>query len=405
MAQWKTTVTAEGEAAQVALPRPLSNAWKSGTELSVVPLGPDGALLLRGGVPPGGFVATQLSAFGVDELFGYVISNIRTGKLVVVTGGARKTVSFRDGQVVFATSTDPWERLGAALVNLKLLTQEQLDGALPEVKPGSRLGQVLTRKGLITQARLYAGMTFLVREIVLDLFSLREGAALFLDGVRSPDDELKLPDATRELALEGMRRSEEVRRFRLRLRPELRVAQAGAAPEAPGLSIWQRAGDGQELSALRQGFHGSEHAFLSTVAELLDSGALVIRPRALEALPSARAAEALPVLDRYGAVVRAICAALVEGGAGLEDLRAFLAEPSAGMEKAFEGVTLSEGGELDLQRVMNNLGPGPGGRARAYQALTAFVSYALFSARNALPAGVAERLSQQVRALHEEENP
>lgn len=404
MSHTKTTVTAQGDVSAIELPRPQSAAWKPGTEVSLLSWGPEAALLLRGGGPPPGFVAANLATFGVDELFGHVLSNVLTGKLIVSREGARKTVSFRDGQVVFATSTEPWQRLGKALVDLNLITQEQLEVALEEVRPGTRLGQVLTSQGILTPARLYAGMTFLVREIVLNLFTAQDGFGLFIEGVPPPDDELKLPDPTRDLALDGVRRAEEMRRLRARLKRDLRVAQGKPAPEGPGAALWEKASAGQELWSLRAGFAGSDYAFLSLVSELLEQGVLTVKPRTHDEAPPPASAASLPALDRYAEVIRAACAALVEHGLSLEDLRSFLADPLPGMEGAFKGVTLSDLGEMNVAQVLENAGGAQRAeaKARAYEALDAFVSYAVFSARNVLPPAVAEGLSQKVRALHQE---
>ena len=62
----------------------------------------------------------------MEEVFAHILSGIRSGQLIVQHGPVRRTVTFRDGQVVFATSSERYERLGAVLVRLGLLTPEQL---------------------------------------------------------------------------------------------------------------------------------------------------------------------------------------------------------------------------------------------------------------------------------------
>lgn len=409
MSRPKVAVSVSGEAANVALPRSLAQAWKDGTELSVVPLPPEAAVFLRGATRSSGFIAASVSSFSVEELFGFILAGVRTGKLIYVRGGARKTVSFRDAQVVFATSTEPWERLGAALIELKLLMPEELKQALSKVQPGARLGQVLTRSGQLNAARLYSAMTYLVREIVIDLFTAREGNVLFLEGVPPPEDELKLPDSTRDLALTGMRRAEEVRRLSRRLEAELVVGQGSGvlSGSGPGQRLCDFARPGVALRDLRNTFEGSEHAFLTLVDELLSSGALDIRQRTGETtLAAGRPAQesAIPsVQERYQGLVRQICDALKEAGQDLEPLRSFLSDPLPGMERAFADVTLSDEGVLDTAKVVENLGTEDAtARLRAYEVLDAFVSYALFSARNVLPPEVADRLSREARQRQEE---
>jgi hypothetical protein len=237
-----------------------------------------------------------------------------------------------------------------------------------------------------------------VREIVLNLFSESEGNLLFLENAPPPEDALKLPDATKELVLQGIQRGEEVVRLRGRFPPELRVAQGKDDPPEHGRTLWTKAGQGAELRTLRAAFEGSEHGWLSLVDELLASGVLSVRPRTepeLEAAPTAVSAP--PVLERYEALVETICEALRAGGQDFDDLRSFLAEPIPGMEKAFGGVTLDEDGRLDVARLMENVG----GPDEGAEALEAFASYALFSARNVLPPEVAEALSADFRRIQE----
>ncbi len=390
----KSTVEVKGEAVAVDLPRPLSSIWRPGTELTVTPLGTDAALLLRENVKADGFIAGSLASLSATELFALVVSGVRSGTLVYSRGAVRKTVSFRDGEVVFATSTEPWERLGSLLVTLGLISREQLHAALTEVGPGVRLGQVLTRSGQLTATKLYSAMTFVVREIVLNLFSESEGNLLFLENAPPPEDVLKLPDATKDLVLQGIQRGEEVSRLRTRFPPGLRVAQGRDDSPPHGRAVWTKAGKGAELRSLRSSFEDSEHAWLSLVDELLASGVLSIRPRTEpEAEAISAPEEDQSVLERYELLLQTICAALQSSGEGLEDLRSFLADPLPGMEEAFAGVTLDDQGRLDMERLLAN-----GGGA---ESLDAFASYALFSARNVLPPGMAEALSTEFRRVQE----
>jgi len=394
----------QNEAAAVELPRPLSSAWRPGTELQIQPLGPDAAFLFRSNLSFTGFLAGSLSSLSAAEVAGFIVSGIRSGRLIFTRGNVRKVLHFRDGEVVFASSTEPWERLGAALVLLELVTREQLDAALKEVRPGTKLGQVLTANGVLTPAQLYSGMTWLVREILLDLFTETEGQLLFLEDAPLPEDVLKLPDATKDLVLQGIGRGEEVRRLRAKLPQELRVAQGATVPSEAGRVFWTQAAKGVDLRVLRPFFEGSEHAWLSLVDQLLVSGVLVVRPRTKEnELPVPPVHRGVRTAARYEALIRAVAEALVKAGRDLDVLRAFLREPLDGHDKAFRGVALDEAGRFDAGRVLVNLGVEAEGadRTRAWEALDAFVSYAMFCARNDLPPELAEALTSDFRQIME----
>ncbi|MHB8878814.1 MAG: DUF4388 domain-containing protein [Myxococcaceae bacterium] len=398
----RATVAAAGEALAVELPR--QARLTAGAGYDFASHGPDGLVLLREGAAPGGYFAGDLICLGMAEVFGHLVSGIRSGQLVVSRGPLRKTVSLRDGQVIFATSSEPHERLGRALVRRKVVTPGQLDAALDKVRPGLKLGQVLTRSRVVSASGLYAAMTDLVQEIVLGLFELTQGHFLFLEGGPLPEDSVKLPARTRDLVLEGLRRGEEVLRLRRRLPPSLRLV-AGAAPstEEPLVTL---AGQGAELSVLMAGFEGGEHAFLTGVARLLEAGALLAEaaaPAPAPRAPSPLAAEPPSTLSRYASLIHAICHALASAGKDLSDLRSFFSDPLPGLEQAFKGVALADDGSLDVEAVRGNItAPDEAvARALAYEALDAFVSYALFSAKNVLPPEQARALGAQFKRLQE----
>ncbi len=400
----KAVVAAPGGALGIELDEELSSELRPGAHLDAISYGPEGLLLLRPGASLAGYYAGSLLSVSLAEVFQHVLAGIRTGKLVVAFGAVKKTVSFRNGQVTFATSTETHERLGSALVRLSVLDRQELQRALGEVRPGLRLGQVLTQSGRIKPAALYAAMTYLVREITVDLFQMASGEFLFLEGAQGPEDMLRLPERTRDLVLEGIRRGEETALLRRRLRPGLQVRR-GSGPSSPERSaILARLQAGtQELGALRTGFEGSDHAFFSWVEEALRSGELapVQEPPAAPA-PTPR--EARSTLQLYAALIETISTALLVAGRDLTPLRSFLDEPQPGTEQAFAGVTLSEDGELDVARVVKNLEPlgHVVGRVRTYEALNAFVSYALFSAKNHLPQDLAASLDQQMLEFMEQ---
>lgn len=395
----KAVVEGPGGAPGISLDPELAADLKPGASLDAISYGPDGLLLLRPGASLNGYYAGSLVSVSLAEVFSHVVAGIRTGRLVVGFGATRKTISFRNGQVTFATSTEPHERLGSALVRLRVLTPAELEDALKEVRPGLRLGQVLTQRGQLKQASLYGAMTYLVREITVDLFQMASGEFLFLEGAQGPEDMLRLPERTRDLVLEGIRRGDETALLRRRFRPELRVRRGNseAPPERAAVLSLLEAGP-RELGALRSGFEGSDHAFLSWVDEALKSGELEEVTQSRIPVPRPPRPEARTTLQLYGQLIETIATALIVAGRDLSPLRSFLEEPQPGMEEAFAGVTLSDEGELDVERVSQNLESlGPViGRARTYEALNAFASYALFAAKNQLPPDLAASLDQQM---------
>ncbi len=401
----RSRVTGTGEAATLPLPSPVPSVWKEGTEVVVTPLLPEAALLLRAqSAREDGVLLASVATFPLDELFGLLVSGMRTGKLVFTREKVRKVVHLRDGQVIFAASTEPWERLGTALCELGLLDRKALAGALSQVKPGTRLGQVVHRMGLVSQAQLYGAMAFVAREIVVNLLAESHGHVLFVDGAPPPEDVLRLPDPTRALVLEGVKRADDVRRLGGRYPRSTQVVRTGASrPEGQWGHLWDAASEPVSLAVLRARFEGSEYAFHSAVDGLLAQGALTRRAVSAEAPSQGVKAPSLsPALERYVALVGDICRALSQAGHGPGELRGFLEEPLPGMEDVLAGVTLGDDGVLHPGPLAELLA-GRDARARAagYEALHGFLSYALFTARNVLPPEVSERLQKAFRHVQE----
>lgn len=395
----RVTAQTSGESLSIELPR--AAGLKAGAPLTLISHGPDGVLLLRDAVGRIGYFAGDLTSVQVAEVVGWILSGIKSGRLVLSRGSVRKTVTFRDGQVVFATSTAPDERLGTFLVRRKLITAKQLEDALARVKPGVKLGQVLTQSKVLSPANLYAAMTELVKEIAVGIFELADGQFLFLEGGPLPEDAVKLPERTRDVMLEGLKRGDDLIRLRHRFPPMMRVQQGPGAPPAGLEALVSLAARGAELLALQAGFHGKEYAFLTAIERLFAAGALVeekpapVAPVAAPPMPSA--------VELYSSLIRSICAALQKSGKDLSDLHSFFADPLPGLEDAFAGVVLSDDGTLDVERVFENLKQGDPvmARAKAFEALDAFVSYALFSAKNVLPPDLAQVLAAEFRRLQE----
>ena len=401
----KATPRVGGGAASLELELPLAAGLTPAHPLESWFHGPEGMVLLQEQSGAAGFLAGSLGTLSVEEVFAHVLTGIRSGLLAVQHGTVRRTVSFRDGQVVFATSTQRWERLGAVLLRLGLLTQAQLTQALSRVTPSRRIGQVLTSEGLVSEAHLYSAMTYVVREVVLGLFELTEGSFLFLEGPAPMADVVKLPERTRDLVLTGIKRSEELSRLRRRYPEDMRVESGPAGPPPGQASFVARMGAGAPLGELRPAYEGGLYAFYTWLDEVVRAGHLVAQPPAPPAPPAPAAegvaSELLSAEERYNLLLSLIFRALKDAGQEVDLLSGFLESPPEGLETAFAGVTAGPDGQVDVERLRANLSSGGEALARALtlEALDALAAYALFSARNVLPVPVAERLSTTYRTL------
>ena len=218
-------------------------------------------------------------------------------------------------------------------------------GALPQVTPTRRIGQVLTPRACVSEANLYNAMTYLVREVVLNLFEMTEGSFLFLEAQAPLSDVVKLPERTRDLVLQGIKRGEATTRLRRQL-PGRRARAAGPRGLPPGEeSLAHKSGPGITLSELRGAYEGSLHAFLTWVEERI-RGRLArheargaSHARAPQADPGGMArSEAARPRGALQPAARRWCTAPSRRRAGTRACSSgFLESPPPGLEEAYAG--------------------------------------------------------------------
>ncbi len=96
-----------------------------------------------------------------------------TGTLTVRSGGVEKSVHVKNGQIIYASSTDGNDRLGEMLVKAGLLTRENLEVALQLFRKQAgikKIGAILVENGFVTPKDLFAGLKTQVKTIIYSLF-------------------------------------------------------------------------------------------------------------------------------------------------------------------------------------------------------------------------------------------
>ena len=93
------------------------------------------------------------------------------------------TVYIKDGNIVFASSNLPEDRVGNILVHAGKLTPEQVEAAL-KFKGATRkkFGAIVVELGFLTPKELFDGLKLQVKEIIYSLFRWEEGAYHFTPG-------------------------------------------------------------------------------------------------------------------------------------------------------------------------------------------------------------------------------
>lgn len=373
----KLTIGPEG---QIAVPprQAESLGLSGGGDVDLVSARGEFALLLPArGEAPKAYFAGSLAALTVPEVVQFIFSSLKTGVLLLAAGKdaagppdepeqlRRKSIYFKDGQVVFASSSDLADRLGPVLLRLGLVQAADLERCSRLVRSGRPLGQVLVDEGVITSGQLYDAIRNQVKLIFLGAFLESAGEFAFLEGRQDEQNQVKLGERTRDLILQGMKRIEEAEQERA---PS--VAPAGAAEEGADIVIEI------ETPALTPPPTGEP-------------------PR--EQVPSAAGP-----FEVYRRIFRRVHAALaaVEADATAR-LNSYFERLPEKKRAVFEGVRVGEGGEMDVARILANVSAsgtyrGAAARARSLEALEELLAFALFEAKNRLPKPDADRLLREV---------
>jgi hypothetical protein len=383
------------------------------------------ALVERPEVPADGYLAGSLRALSAPEVFHFLSTTLKTGTLLLSFApdrerapGARrapealrrKTVVLRDGQVVFATSSERADRLGAVLWRNGLVSREELERCGRLVQAGRPLGQVLVDEGLLDSGQLYGAMTLQVREILLAALLEDEGEFVFVEGRVDERNAVKLPERTRDLLLEGMRRRDDLERAAPEV-PDRDAVVRAARPAPPGLEDREArllaAADGartvrQVLDDTQLGLYEGLRALAALVRRgLVDR----IPPPA----PPSGEEEVLTVtalapdagrgpFETYRRIFRHVhaCLAAVQPDAARR-LGSYFERLPPAQRTVFRGLRLGPDGDLDVARLLANVGAGGGragaaARAGALEALESFLAFALFEVKNCLEPAAADRV-------------
>ncbi|HEY7514784.1 MAG TPA: DUF4388 domain-containing protein [Vicinamibacteria bacterium] len=161
-----------------------------------------------------GAVRGDLSASGLPQVLRPLVRARKTGVLRCTRDRFVKTVYISDGRLIFATSTDPDDRLGEMLMRKGLITYRGLEDSVQALQAGKRQGTILVESGAIRSRDLVQGVAEQVQEIVHGLIQWDAGQYEFVEGDLPSKEVIVLRMSTGDLLLEGIRRVQRWSRIR-----------------------------------------------------------------------------------------------------------------------------------------------------------------------------------------------
>ena len=134
-------------------------------------------------------------------------SERKTGILTLKRNDLNKSIFLKDGDIVFATSLYPDDRLGEVLLKAGKINFKQYEISVALLKKtAKRQGTILVEQGFITPKDLFEGVVAQVREIVLSPFTWIEGEYEFMEGPLPSEEVITLNISTGDIILDGIKR-------------------------------------------------------------------------------------------------------------------------------------------------------------------------------------------------------
>jgi len=153
----------------------------------------------------------NLNTISFPDLLQLLSTGHKSGTLTLTRGKLQKQISFRSGNIVFASSVNDKEDLfGQMLLKRGRISKADLKRALQiQRTQGKKLGTVLIELDLFSREAVVESLKLQIEEIVYTLFGWDESSFAFDEGKLPPDDQIQTELNTMNIIMEGTRRIDE----------------------------------------------------------------------------------------------------------------------------------------------------------------------------------------------------
>jgi DNA-binding MarR family transcriptional regulator len=169
------------------------------------------------------------------------ISMIRgTGKLLLRKAALERSIHWKDGEIVFASSNSPEHSLGMFLLRNGKISQEEYEDSKRKVTAQMRHGKILVQMGAISPKDLWWGVKNQALEIIYSLFGWKEGSFVFGDSSDELlNERIVLSINTSTVIMEGIRRLDETAMIREKITSldMVFLKEPGAVPDFRSLDM------------------------------------------------------------------------------------------------------------------------------------------------------------------------
>ena len=351
------------------------------------------------------------------------VSIIRgSGKLVLRQGRLERTLHWKDGEIVFASSNSPDQNLGQFLLRNGKITEQQYHESKLRVSPHMRHGKALVQMGAISPNDLWWGLKNQALEIIYSLFNWTEGSFAFMEAAEEVlSERIALSINTSSAIMEGIRRLDETARIREKI-TSLDMIFAKVAGEEPDFETLEMSED--EIAVYNnidgqltvRGLIGkselTDFEVTRILFQLLMARLIDVAPEEREERPVFLDVEDSPELlkiistynDMFGRVFESLTSAVGESSAREIFLNAL---ESAANDELWTSVYFDQYGRFDENMLLANISELPLDRRKPAleEGLNALLSVQLFEVSQHLDAAgkvdVFNFISNQKAALEE----
>lgn len=182
----------------------------------------------------------DLSRIQLPDVLSFVSLIRETGKLVVRRADLERTIHWKEGEIVFASSSSNEHSLGQFLLRNGKITSEQYEESRRRVTPQLRHGKILVQMGAISPKDLWWGVKNQVLEIIYSIIGWKSGEFAFHESNEElAQERIVLQINTSSVIMEGIRRLDESARIREKI-PDLNgifVRVSGQTPDFQELEM------------------------------------------------------------------------------------------------------------------------------------------------------------------------
>jgi hypothetical protein len=151
----------------------------------------------------------DLASVGLPDVLEFLRVTRRTGVLSFRRDRLKKSLHIKDGNVVFATSNVPEERLGDLLLQWGRISKHAYDRSVAMLGSKKRQGRILVEIGALTPKQLWEGVQDQIRHIVYSIFNWENGIFYFAEGELPSKENITADVSISELIVHGIRKIQE----------------------------------------------------------------------------------------------------------------------------------------------------------------------------------------------------